>query len=216
MRNLSFSEEEFYHIYNRGVDKRSIFNDLNDVERFLKGLQQFNTKKVIGNIGRGNLKPEEPKLVRIVAYCLNQNHFHLILQQENPGGIEIFMHKLGMGYAKYFNIRNKRTGALFQGKFKAKLVDSNEYLLHLSAYINLNHLAHGRRHSVSTLNRTSWKEYLENTGNELICDTKIILEQFKNKSAYKKFAENSLRSIVERKILLEELEDAGIELVHTA
>lgn len=214
MRDISFAEKEFYHIYNRGVEKRAIFASPADFERFLKGIEQFNTKKVLGSLSRGHRVSTDPGLVKLVAYCLNPNHFHLILEQVVPRGIERFMHKLGMGYSKYFNTKYKRSGALFQGKFRAKLIDSNEYLLHLSAYINLNHLAHGRGHRVSTGNRTSWEEYI-GKGDSGLCDTSIILEQFKNRAAYKKFAEKSLKSIVKRKILLEELEEAGIEPIYT-
>lgn len=220
MRNITFTEKEFYHIYNRGVDRRKIFADYKDIARFLTGIEQFNTQEVLGNINRKNRKltkklGKNKALVKVIAYCLNPNHFHFILEQISEKGIERFMHKLGMGYAKYFNTKYKRSGALFQGKFKAKTIHSNEYLLHLSAYINLNHMAHGRGHSVSTLGQTSWSEYTEKGHNIVVmCDKAVILDQFKSKEAYKKFAESSLKSIVERKILLEELGEAGIELIN--
>lgn len=216
MRTVSFVEKEFYHIYNRGVDKRNVFTSQEDLDRFFKGIEQFNTPKVLGSLARGHRVSTGPRLVNIVAYCVNPNHFHFIIEQVAERGIERFMHKIGMGYAKYFNTKYKRSGALFQGKFKAKHIDNDEYLLHLSAYINLNHMAHGRGHSVSTLAKTSWAEYTGMVAPGAgICKTEIILGQFKNKGAYKKFAESSLKSIVERKILLEELEDTGIELVNT-
>ena len=215
MRNISFAEKEFYHIYNRGVDKRSIFTNSGDIERFFKGVEQFNTLEVIGSLERGHRVSTDPKLVNIVVYCMNPNHFHFILEQVAERGIEKFMHKLCMGYSKYFNTKYKRSGALFQGKFQAKLIDSNEYLLHLSAYINLNKMAHGRGHSVSTLGKTSWKEYIKDNSPNKICETKIILDQFKSRNHYRKFAESSLKSIVERKSLLDELERAGIELIRS-
>jgi len=213
MRNISFSENEFYHIYNRAVDKKNIFTSKKDIDRFFKGVEQFNTPKVLGSIGRGHRVSTTPKLVNFIAYCVNPNHFHFILEQVSDKGIEKFMHKIGMGYAKYFNTKYKRLGVLFQGKFKAKLIDSNEYLLHLSAYVNLNHRAHGRGHSVSTLSRTSWDEYINNDFVGGFCKKKVILDQFRSRKEYQKFAESSLKSIVERKVLLEELEDAGIELI---
>ncbi|MEK7147692.1 MAG: transposase [Patescibacteria group bacterium] len=215
MRKISFSEKELYHIYNRGVDKRTIFKNRVDLDRFLTGIKQFNTREVIGSLGRGHGVSTKAKLVNLIAYCINQNHFHFILEPVSEKGIERFMHKLGMGYSKYFNTKYKRSGALFQGSFKAKHIDSNEYLLHLSAYINLNHMAHSRGHGVSTLSKTSWSEYTKENSSGDICDKKIILEQFKNKKKYEKFAEESLKSIIERKILLEELDEAGIELIQT-
>ena len=79
-------------------------------------------------------------LVEIVAYCLNPNHYHLIVKQISEKGIERFMQKIGTGYTNYFNKRYERSGALFQGKFKSIHIDSNEYLLHLSVYVFENRL----------------------------------------------------------------------------
>ena len=170
MRKLEFSEGEFYHIYNRGVDKRTIFLKIEDLERFFEGMSLFNNTQSIGSLERnarrhGVSTGEEDRLVRFIAYCLNPNHFHFILEQVAEKGIAKFMHKLGMGHSKYINTKYKRSGALFQGSFKAIHIDSNEYLLHLSAYINLNHIAHGRGHLVSTLSRTSWEEYIKENFN---------------------------------------------------
>ena len=224
MRNIKFAFGEFYHIYNRGVDKRLIFIDEKDFDRFFQGIEQFNTKKRIGNLSHGHRvstgsgEGELENLVNIVAYAVNQNHFHFILTPVCEKGIEKFMHKLSMGYAKYFNTKYKRSGALWQGKFRAKHIDSNEYLLHLSAYINLNDKIHARGHRVST-GVTSWKEYL---GNEYlgeavdsICKKDIVLEQFNSIEEYKDFAENTLGDIVQNKIMIEDLENDGIELVNT-
>lgn len=110
-------------------------------------------------------------------------------------GIAKFMHRIGIGYSKYFNEKYKRAGSLFQGVFKAIHIDSNEYLLHLSAYINLNNKAHSLGNEVSKL---SWNEYVGNR-QENFCNKKIILGQFKNPSEYKKFAEDSLVDIKQRK-----------------
>ena len=223
MRDIPFVEKEFYHIYNRGVDKRNIILDFNDLDRFIKSMREFNTIKPIGSIyenrerkrGRRASTIQEKPLVNFIVYGINQNHFHFMLEQVAERGIEKFMHRFGTGFSKYFNARYKRSGALFQGKFKAKLVDSNEYLLHLSVYINLNDRAHDRGRRASTLAKTSWLEYMGKVA-ERICDKSIILGQFKNIEGYRKFAESSLQSIIERKILLDEWEDAGIELANTA
>ncbi len=72
----------------------------------------------------------------MIAYCLNPNYFHFILEEILEKGIEKFMQKLGGGYPRYFNEKHHRTGALFQGKFKSVHIDSDEYLLHVSAYVN--------------------------------------------------------------------------------
>ncbi|MFZ2484615.1 MAG: transposase [Minisyncoccia bacterium] len=215
MRDVEFAEGEIYHTYNRGVDKRKIFISNDDLERFLEGMGKFNTLEVIGNIGRRHSVSTTDRLVNIVGYCINPNHYHLILEQVSEKGIEKFMHKVGMGYSKYFNTKYKRSGALFQGSFKVKHVETNEYLLHLSAYVNLNHLGHTRGHGVSTLSRTSWDEYINKKFENGICKKEIVLDQFKDREDYKKFAESTLKDIINRKISIEELESDGIELINT-
>ena len=116
------------------------------------------------------------------------------------------MHRLGGGYTRYFNIKNKRNGVLFQGNFKAIHIDSNQYLLHLSAYVNLNNRVHQLKNNTS---RSSWDEYSGRRDN--LCTKKIILEQFKTIGEYQEFAESSLRDILERKKLYKELANALLE-----
>jgi putative transposase len=222
MRTVIFTEKEFYHIYNRGVDKRIIFSDQNDFGRFLQGMDMFNSientgsiyeKTYVSRFGRRASKNKETKaLVNIIAYCLNPNHYHFILEQIEERGIEKFMHKLGTGYSKYFNTKYKRSGTLFEGKFKAIHIDSNEYLLHLSAYINLNDRAHGRKEPRKTKTRmlSSWEEYT-NSSTQAFCKKEVILEQFRNKGEYKSFAEDALENIIQRKKDLEEVGDYLLE-----
>jgi len=212
MRKVRFGIGEFYHIYNRGVDKRSVFLETEDFERFLQSIREFNSQRPIGSLFENSFRDKTKlgnrvaKLVDIVGYCLNPNHFHLILKQRLDGGVSEFMHRLGSGYTQYFNIKHKRSGSLFQGKFKAIHVDSNEYLLHLSAYVNLNNRVH---HVNDRSSKSSWGEYLGDNGNTRVKD--IILKQFQNSSEYKKFAESSLRNILERKKLYKELENILLE-----
>jgi len=142
-RKFNFSIGEFYHIYNRGNDKRSIFLDNNDKKRFIKLLILCNSLKPvkIADLSLGvtlrNLKNDE-NLVDIGAYCLMPNHFHLLVKERMENGISIFMKKLSTGYSMYFNKKNERTGKLFEGVFKATHVDNDEYLKYLFAYIHLN------------------------------------------------------------------------------
>ena len=127
----------------------------------------------------------------------NPNHYHFILEQVVDSGIEKFMQRLGTGYTKFFNHKHKRSGTLFQGKFKAVLIDSNEFLLHVSAYVNLNDKVHQLR---SLNSKSSWDEYIKNNYNNYnFCKKDVILDQFNNREEYKKFAEESLKDIIERK-----------------
>ncbi len=210
MRKETFVNGEFYHIYNRGTDKRNIFMDADDFARFLQSMKKFNTMEPIGSIYEnsfikddqlGSRAPKRGKLVDFIAYCLNPNHYHFILEQLVENGIEKFMQRLG-GYPKYFNKKYKRSGVLFQGKFKARHIDSNEYLLHISAYVNLNNKVHRLGSSAS---KSSWDEYLNKQKG--LCRKKIILDQFSNISEYKDFAESSLKDILERKERYKKMEN---------
>jgi len=208
-KHLPFAIGEHYHIYNRGVEKRNITMDWKDSERFLQSLELFNTIKPIGSIYNNSfkdnaiLRSSTPKLVDIVAYCLNTNHYHLILTPLVENGIEKFMQKLGTGFTNYFNEKYKRSGGLFQGKFKSAHIDSNEYLLHVAAYVNLNDKVHRLRSSTpksGSLVRSSWLEYLGKIkkGKE-ICNKDITLGQFKNSKEYKKYAMESLKFTLENR-----------------
>lgn len=211
-RKKNFASGEFFHIYNRGVDKRIIFADRYDVQRFFQSMVEFNAVDPIGSLYENSflkLGGETPKsgerLVNIIAYCLNPNHFHLILEQVTDGGISEFMKRLSGGYTGYFNKKHERSGSLFQGVFKDVHIDSNEYLLHVSAYVNLNDRVHQLGGETPKLveSMTSWGEYLDKKVRG-ICDKGIVLEQFKNIDEYEEFALSSLDSILKRK---EELKD---------
>ena len=146
-RRLEISIGEYYHLYNRGTDKRVIFMDSHDYKRFTALLYACNSTEPV-NIanhfqkGRSFLDlfeiEREDQLVDIVAYCLMPNHFHLLVREKVSGGTEKFMRKLLTGYSMYFNSKNKRTGTLFESRFKAKHAETDEYLRYLFAYIHLN------------------------------------------------------------------------------
>ena len=204
MRKVSFAANEYYHVYNRGVDKRSIFEDQKDLDRFLQSVKEFNSVEPIGSIFEHSFDKNKKvkKLVEIVCYCINPNHYHFVLKQLVENGISEFMKRLG-GYTWYFNNRYRRSGALFQGRFKSSHINTNEYLLHVSAYVNLNNRFKGEPYRLS---KSSLEEYLRK-GNDGICNTSIVLEQFKDTKAYEKFATSSLKDILKRKELEKELEN---------
>ena len=217
MRKTEFANGEFYHIYNRGTDKRIIFEDTPDIQRFFEAMSDFNAEQPIGSmyeysfvkhqLGSSTSKLMERKpIVRFIAYCLNPNHFHFLLEQLADDGIPKFMHRLSTGYTKYFNKKHRRTGALFSGRYKAIHVDTDEYLLRLSAYVNLNdHVHHLPDNSVKSL--SSWNEYKNATAQYRLCDPEVILGQFKSRSEYLQFATEALKDIQTNKERQKELED---------
>ena len=235
---IYYEKNKYYHIYNRGTDKRIIFNDKQDLDRFYQSMQEFNSVEPIGSIfeNRFNINKKEPlgdsipkdgKLVEIVAYCLNPNHFHLILTPLVENGISEFMRRLSLGYTIYFNLKYKRSGVLFQGTFKSILIDSDSYLRFLSVYINLNFEVHLKFQNKKDANgkpkklfhKSSWDEYInakiikgkigrENqiiNGENDICDKFMILSHFDSTKEYKKFAEEALIEIKRKRYKDEEV-----------
>ncbi|MDP3726133.1 MAG: transposase [bacterium] len=145
-RKEQFAENEFYHIYNRGTDKRTIFLDEFDYGRFIRLLHVCNnqTAVVMKDLKNFNfsqltsLVSQYTPLVAIGAYCLMPNHFHILVKEIRPRGISQFMGKLLTAYSMYFNKKYERTGALFEGKFKSSRAKNDNYLQYLFAYIHLN------------------------------------------------------------------------------
>ena len=139
---------ELYHVLNRGVEKRTIFMDDRDRFRFVHGLGLFNTAKPATNttyllendyidfVSRYGKDP----IVDIHAWCLMKNHYHLLLSERVEKGITLFIRKLNVGYARYFNERYKRSGYLFQGRTKKILIHSDAHFFHILHYIHLNPL----------------------------------------------------------------------------
>ena len=216
---MAFEEGEYYHVFNRGVEKRDVFSDGEDLGRFLESMEEFNSIKPIGSIYEkriqerpsskprpidqfGSLAPKtiptRSSLVEIICYCLNPNHFHLLLKQCDEFGIQKYMQRLGTGYTNYFNEKNKRSGSLFQGTYKAVHIESNEQLLHTSVYVNLNNKFGSL---APKLSQSSWNQYM-NLPNGIkvpLCSKEVILEQFGSIDEYKEFATSSFADIVDRK-----------------
>ncbi len=145
---------EIYHILSRGVDKRKIFLDNSDYLRFVHDLFEFNDQGAAVNtsyffknqyidfVSRYIEKEQRKRkfLVNIIAFCLMPNHYHLLLSSVAEGGITMFMRKLNIGYAKYFNQKYEREGALFQGRYKAVPIVSESHFIYIPYYIHLNPL----------------------------------------------------------------------------
>lgn len=146
-KKISIAPGEIYHLYNRGTEKRDIFLDRSDYERFLSLLYLANSRLPVDVKLQGSTLYEAlvvsrgETLVHICSYVLMPNHFHLLVKEKGDsegGGISLFMQKLLTGYTMYFNKRNERTGALFQGKYKASHAKDDRYLKYLISYIHLN------------------------------------------------------------------------------
>ena len=144
-RRIPFAVGEWYHCFSRGIDKRIVFADRDDFRRFQQLLYLAND---IAPINRDNFYhrshaemfsvPHSRKLVAVGAYCLMDNHPHLLLQELVEGGISKYMHKVGTGYTMYFNMKKQRIGNLMVKPFRSKHVHDDVYLRYVAQYIHLN------------------------------------------------------------------------------
>lgn len=203
-----------YHLYNKGVEKSKIFLDDEDFSYFIKLLQFFNTKKALGRFHRYEkidkifITEEDKKpLVEIISYCLNEDHYHLILHQINDFGISKFMQKIITAYTMYFNKKYNRTGPLFVGRFKSKFIDGKSSLEYLSVYVNLNYVVHkpkleSFRLYISPGEKqkyvSSWDEYLDKTKRK-ICRKSHVMDNFRSKEHYRRFAGDKLTEILKNR-----------------
>ena len=163
-----YLEGGFYHIYNRGVDKRTIFKDEMDYKMFLSYLKNYLSSPDSKQVGPAQ-RPIRPsnmhETIQLICYALMPNHFHLLIRQNTKFGIVSFMRRISNAYTKYFNERYGRVGPLFQGKYKGVLVTEDPYLLHLTRYIHLNPVGHGvlngqNRSDLQSYPYSSYGEYL--------------------------------------------------------
>lgn len=199
-RKIAFANNYYYHVFNRGIDRREVFTDKREYLRAIETLKyyRFSTLKVklsrflkLAEEEKSKLISKlniENKLVEILSFCLMPNHFHFLLKQIRDNGISKFLANFTNSYTKYFNTKHERNGPLFQGLFKAVFVETDEQLVHLSRYIHLNPCTSSIT-EIDKLNNYPWSsfpEYLA-SGKEKICAIDEILGFFKNSKTYEKF-----------------------------
>lgn len=178
-RNLIFSENEFYHIYSRGIEKRKIFLIDKNYKRFVYLLYTANSTEPVHLSNYQGISlmdiPRGETIVDIGAWCLMPNHFHLILKEKVENGVSIFMKKLLTGYSMYFNVKEQRKGKLFEGKFQAKHLDYDQYLKYEFTYVHLNPISlvdggwkekyiEDKKETKNFLNNYEYSSYLDYLG----------------------------------------------------
>lgn len=185
--------DNYYHVYNRGVEKRTIFSDKRDYARFLQTLYYYQftgPKPAFSNRFRfkENDFSQNPKIVEIACFCLMPNHFHILTKQLKDGGISEFIRKVINSYTKYFNTKHKRVGPLFQGAFKAVMVENDIQFIHVSRYIHLNPYVSEIIQDLGSYSNSSYPSYI-GLATDKLCVTDQILGQFKDRDDYKEFVE---------------------------
>lgn len=191
VHNRQFSEGYFYHIFNRGVEKRIIFLDESDYERFLKTMYYYQFKgpkpRFSTHKKYKSLEFEKnPKIVEIVCYCLMPNHFHFCLKQLEKNGITEYMSKISNSYTKYLNKKYGRVGPLFQGGFQSVFIQNEEQLMHTSRYIHLNPYVAGLVKNVKDWKYSSFNEYMIYPQKGL-CNAEPVMCLFKDSQKYEEF-----------------------------
>lgn len=182
----------YYHIYNRGVDKRIIFEDQQDIGVFLSYLKEYllpkDEEKLHLRLTDPSISTKEKdsilkrlrlnnfaKFISLLCYCLMPNHFHLLVKQRTTDAIDTLMNSLGTRYTMYFNKKHKRVGPLYQGVYKAVLIETDEQLLHLSRYIHRNPLSiQGQALQTLSEQPSSYADYLNLRTTEWLHSDEIL------------------------------------------
>jgi len=203
IRKFPLVTGEFYHIFNKSIAEYKIFNKEGDFVRMKRLLfyYQWEENKIKFSKWK-NMKEQNSfnnklitednnsRIVDIIAYCIMPTHIHLILKQLKSKGISIFMSLISNSYAKYFNLKYKRKGPLWEREFQNVLVSSDEQLLHLSRYIHLNPTTAFLTKNPYDWRFSSYKEFLEEEHEEKICNFKDVLDI--NPKSYKEFVEDRI------------------------
>jgi len=218
MRKTIFISDStcIYHIYNRGVDKRNIFLENDDYVRFIHDLFEFNDITPAKQFSRCQNSIENTAcykkreiIIEILAYCLMPNHYHFLLRQKKELGIAKFMQRLGTGYTMYFNKKYQRSGTLFQGTFKAILINDESYFKYVPYYIHSNPLSlfnpNWKKIDIESIEKATkflenyrWSSYLDYIGQKnfpSIVSNQFLNEIWKSPENYKKLMHNWLKDI---------------------
>jgi len=215
----------YHHIYNRGVNKRSIFKDEQDYSVFLSYLKTYllpmDTDKLNAVIASPAATPKEKDLalrqlqlnnfdgrIELLAYILMLNHFHFLIHQTDERDVKVFMQSLMTRYTMYFNGRYKRVGSLFQGHYKAVLVESDEQLLYLTRYIHRNSTNNSHKRLDLFRQPSSYPNYLGELKQDWV-KPDFILQNFDKAgfNSYKEFVESEDNDLgQEAATLLDKLE----------
>lgn len=191
-RSIFFTPGEFYHIFNHSIASIPIFKGTRENEIFLEAMKFYlqpkpPTKFSIYRKGRQGFPIDlNQKIVTIINYCIMPDHFHFTLREEKEGGIKQFIQRLSNSFAHYFGIKYKRRGHVFEDKFKAVHIDTEEQLVHLSRYIHLNPVTSYLVENPEDYPYSSYKIYIGKRSSDII-DPSPVLNSFSAKTTYQEF-----------------------------
>jgi putative transposase len=201
-RRVVLATGEYYHLINRGNASQPTFLNIRDYQRFLTTINYYQHDSLLLRLSKFLLLSKEKKakyienliekgnlIVNINCFCLMPNHFHLLIKQAKDKGISKFMSQLQNSYTKYFNVKRKRIGSVFQGQFKAVRVETDEQLIHLSRYIHLNPYSSFVVKSKEELQIYPWSSLPDYLGKSKypFLKKKIVSDFFESSKRYQKF-----------------------------
>jgi putative transposase len=204
IRRVPLRAREIYHVYNRGIDRRTVFKTKVDYFRMMESLWFYLQKAPPFSLSSFHKLRFEDQLwwqkeiqksrryVSILAYCLMPNHFHLLLQPLTDESGSWYMSQIENSYTRYFNTKNERKGQLFENQFKAVRVTSNEQLLHVSRYIHLNPVTASivKVDQLDNYQYSSWMEYMDFVVDRPLIESTMVLGQFASAKDYRIFVED--------------------------
>jgi putative transposase len=194
----TYVDDSYYHVYNRGVEKRCIFLDDQDYKTFLSYLKFYLSPPLLRGETSKSFPSQElqnhSQQILLLAYCLMPNHFHLFIKQKDAVAMSYFMRSLSTRYSMYFNKRYLRVGTLFQGVYKAAYIDHEMQYLYLSKYIHRNPLALG--YTATNLKEypySSYRNYLGIIQQNWVHPEEIrdYFSQENHHTPYQEYVENS-------------------------
>jgi len=200
-RHLPIIPDQVYHIYNRSIARQPIFLIQRDYQRLINLIHYYSFlspplrfshfNRLDSNLRQSmyNTLIRQPKRVSIYAFCLMPNHFHFLVSTTYEKGISQFLSDIQNSYAKYFNTRHERSGALFQSMFKAVRIETDEQFLHVARYIHLNPFTSYVVKSFADLETWSWSslfDYIKSDERGII-DRERLMDSFKTVEKFKKF-----------------------------
>jgi len=191
----------YYHVYNRGIDGMIMFKNKRDYVQFVDLINYYRFSnppikfsKVLSLTEKNKkklwveMKDSNKEIIKILCFCLMNNHFHLLLQQLNDSGITNFMRIVQNAYARYFNIKYQRKGRLIQSEYKYKTIETDEQLDETSRYIHLNPVEANiiKVKNLNDYSYSSFQTYL-GVGNYDFIGTSTILSRFYSTNSYESF-----------------------------
>ena len=205
-RQIPLVTGEIYHVFNRSVARQPILTTQRNCQRILDLINFYrfpNTNVRYSHFARLSTELKQQFLddltkqnqqVEIVCFTLMPNHYHFLIRQKSENGISNFIRHLQNGYAKYFNLKNERSGAVFQAMFKAVRIENEEQFIHIARYIHLNPLTSYVLNNIEQLNSYPWNSYMdylqENTHSFI--DPTFLTNLFGSKTKLQEFTENQI------------------------